>query len=297
MTASARKTHLQRIAVGVLRLLSLLAIASFLTVLLVRCAPGYFSRAGEMDAEHSASAKQRVEAQQEQEGSAVQAWSHFADGLLHGELGTSQQYGEPVRGLLWPRIRTTARVVLPAVLLAPALALLLAVPCSQLRRPALERTVAALTLLGIAVPVSVLASAIVLSGLGGPALVLLLVVAARDFRFFTRLLRRQGRAQYGLYARAWGAPPLRLLGFAVLLPVRRELLSLFALSFITALGSMVPVEVIFGVPGIGQMAWNAAMNRDLPVLLAVTLLVALLISVASHLAQGASLRQGGEVAA
>jgi peptide/nickel transport system permease protein len=40
------------------------------------------------------------------------------------------------------------------------------------------------------------------------------------------------------------------------------------------------VEVIFNVPGVGQLAWNAAMNRDLPVLLAVTMIMAIAVTLA-----------------
>jgi ABC-type dipeptide/oligopeptide/nickel transport system permease component len=32
------------------------------------------------------------------------------------------------------------------------------------------------------------------------------------------------------------------------------------------------------VPGLGQLAWNAAMNRDLPVLLAVTMIMAIAVT-------------------
>jgi ABC-type dipeptide/oligopeptide/nickel transport system permease component len=34
------------------------------------------------------------------------------------------------------------------------------------------------------------------------------------------------------------------------------------------------------VPGLGQLGWSAAMNRDLPVLLAITLLMALAVTCA-----------------
>jgi len=40
------------------------------------------------------------------------------------------------------------------------------------------------------------------------------------------------------------------------------------------------VEVVFNIPGIGQLAWNAALNRDLPVLLAVTILMSLSVTCA-----------------
>lgn len=280
-----------------LRLVSLLLLATVGTVLLVRSAPGYFSRSGEVDGQHSETVRRQLEAQQQGEGTPLQASLHFAGRLMHGDLGRSQQYGVEVSGLLLPRLRVTARVLLPAVLLSPLLALLCALPCSQLRGPVLERAAAAATLLGIAVPVSVLGGASLLSGLGGPAAVLLAVVAARDFRFFTRLLRRQSRVPYLLYARAYGSQPLRATAYAVLLPVCGEMFSLLALSLITALGSIVPVEVIFGVPGVGQMAWNAAMNRDLPVLLAVTLVMALCIGVATLLTNRNTPQQVSGVAA
>jgi peptide/nickel transport system permease protein len=54
----------------------------------------------------------------------------------------------------------------------------------------------------------------------------------------------------------------------------------------------VPVEVIFSVPGLGQLAWNAAMNRDLPVLLAVTTIMAIAVSVAGMPADRAGEWQG-----
>jgi ABC-type dipeptide/oligopeptide/nickel transport system permease component len=38
------------------------------------------------------------------------------------------------------------------------------------------------------------------------------------------------------------------------------------------------VEVIFNVAGLGELAWSAALNRDLPVLLAVTMIMALAVT-------------------
>jgi ABC-type dipeptide/oligopeptide/nickel transport system permease component len=60
-----------------------------------------------------------------------------------------------------------------------------------------------------------------------------------------------------------------------------ELIALMMTSVVIALSLAVPVEVIFDVPGLGQLAWTAALNRDLPVLLEVTLLLALCVGVAA----------------
>ncbi|MGI4853870.1 MAG: ABC transporter permease subunit [Janthinobacterium lividum] len=256
------------------RLLSLLALASFGTVLLVRSAPGYFTHTDELDAQHSGQAREQVVAQREHEGSALHSFLTSSQALLRGDLGQSHQYGVPVSTLLGPRLRVTGRLLLMAAVPAPLLALFCAVPCSQMRAHTLERGLVAATLVGVAVPVSVLAGVCLLSGVGGPIAVLFVILAVRDFRFFSRLLRRQSKAPYLLYARAYGVPQMRGILHGVLQPVRGEIFSLVALSFVTALSAAIPIEVIFGIPGVGQMAWNAAMNRDLPVLLAVTLLMA-----------------------
>lgn len=287
--------RLQRQLLHGLHLFSLLALASLGTVLLVRCAPGYFANAGEMDAQHSEHAQELVRTQQEREGSPLQAWLHFCHDVLHGDLGRSHQYDVPVRTLLLPRLRVTGKLLLMAAVPAPLLALLCALPCSLVRTPALQRWAAVATLAGVAVPVSVLASAALLSGLGGPAAVLLAMLAVRDFRFFSRLLRRQSRAPYLVYARACGVSQVRSIWQAILRPIWGQLLSVITLSCVTALSALIPIEVIFGIPGAGQMAWTAAMNRDLPVLLAATLLMTLCIGVAGLLQQ--NLQEGGRVTA
>ncbi len=285
----------RRLTLHCLRLFSLLALASLGTVLLVRCAPGYFTTAGELDAQHSEHVQALILAQQAKEGSPLQTWLHFCGGLLQGNLGRSHQYDVAVSTLLMPRLRVTGKLLLLAALPAPLLALLCALPCSLTRTPALQRWAAVATLAGFAVPVSVLASAALLSGLGGPAAVLMGMLTVRDFRFFLRLLRRQSKAPYLLYARACGVPQLRLIWFNILCPMWSQLLSVVTLSCVTALSALIPIEVIFGIPGAGQMAWTAAMNRDLPVLLTVTLLMALCIGVAGGLQQ--SLQQGARASA
>jgi peptide/nickel transport system permease protein len=67
--------------------------------------------------------------------------------------------------------------------------------------------------------------------------------------------------------------------------VTSQLCALATLSIVTALGAMFPVEVIFTVPGVGQLAWSAVMNRDLPVLVAISLLMAFVIGLTGMLSK------------
>jgi peptide/nickel transport system permease protein len=43
-----------------------------------------------------------------------------------------------------------------------------------------------------------------------------------------------------------------------------------------ALGAAIPLEALSDSPGVGQLAWQAALNRDLPLLTSITLFVTLL---------------------
>jgi peptide/nickel transport system permease protein len=65
------------------------------------------------------------------------------------------------------------------------------------------------------------------------------------------------------------------------------LLTLLAVSVTLAFGASIAVEALSDSAGIGEMAWRAALGRDLPVLVAVTLLLTA-ITVASNLAAEAA---------
>jgi peptide/nickel transport system permease protein len=115
---------------------------------------------------------------------------------------------------------------------------------------------------------------------GGPVLVMAFLLAARDFKFMHRTLRKAWFDPCVLQAHAQGIATHRVLWKHILPAVAPQLSTLASLSIVTALSAIVPVEVIFNVPGLGQLAWNAAMNRDLPVLLAITAIMALAVTCA-----------------
>jgi len=48
---------------------------------------------------------------------------------------------------------------------------------------------------------------------------------------------------------------------------------LLGLSVATAFAAVIPIEVLTDTPGIGQLAWQAALGRDLPLIVTLTLLV------------------------
>jgi len=269
-------------AVSLLKRLARMLLIVFLVVvgstILVRFAPGYLSDAREMDSHYGDAARAELSAEAARSTSLWQMLSTEMSAWTNGSLGLSRQYDVPVLELVLPRLAVTGGLMLRAIVFAWTLALCASLLSSAGRNPSLLWQ-APVTLL-LAVPTAAMATVCLLVGSGGPVLVMTLLVAARDFKFLDRLLRQAWRDPHLLQARAQGLTTLRLVRAHILPSIASQLLALATLSIVTALSALVPVEVIFSVPGLGQLAWNAAMNRDLPVLLAVTMIMAIAVTFA-----------------
>jgi peptide/nickel transport system permease protein len=269
-------------AVSLLKRLARMLLIVFLVVvgstILVRFAPGYLSDAREMDSHYGDAARAELSAEAARSTSLRQMLSTEMSAWTNGSLGLSRQYDVPVLELILPRLAVTGGLMLRAIVFAWTLALCASLLSSAGRNPSLLWQ-APVTLL-LAVPTAAMATVCLLVGSGGPVLVMTLLVAARDFKFLDRLLRKAWRDPHLLQARAQGLTTLRLVRAHILPSIASQLLALATLSIVTALSALVPVEVIFSVPGLGQLAWNAAMNRDLPVLLAVTMIMAIAVTFA-----------------
>jgi peptide/nickel transport system permease protein len=269
-------------AVSLLKRLGRTVLVVFLVVLgsifLIRLAPGYLSDAREMDARYGDAVRAELSTEAARSSSMRQMLSTEVSAWTSGSLGLSRQYDVPVLELVLPRLAVTGGLMLRAIVLAWSLALCASLFSSAGRNPSLLWQAPATLLL--AVPTAAMATICLLAGSGSPVLVLTLLVAARDFKFLDRLLRKAWRDPHLLQAKAQGLTTLSLLRAHILPSIASQLLALATLSIVTALSALVPVEVLFSVPGLGQLAWNAAMNRDLPVLLAVTMIMAIAVTFA-----------------
>lgn len=243
---------------------------------LVRFAPGYLSDAREMDARYADAARDQLTTEAARSASVLSMVCGEMKGWLRRDIGVSRQYEVPVTELLRPRLAVTASLLTRSMLLAWMIAGLTAGIANWGRRSGgVFRTVSTLLL---AVPIGAMGTLCLLADSGGPLLVMTTLLAVRDFKFVDRMLRKAWRDPHLLYARAQGIRPARLVRVHLLPGIMPQLGPLVTLSVLTALGAVVPVEVIFSMPGVGQLAWNAAMNRDLPVLLAVTMLMAVAVT-------------------
>jgi peptide/nickel transport system permease protein len=99
----------------------------------------------------------------------------------------------------------------------------------------------------------------------------------RIFTYARNVLESARVMPHVLQAQARGVSPAAIL-FRHVVPVALpQLGSLAAISVSLALGAAIPLEVLCDQPGIGQLAWQAALGRDLPLLVGLTLVMALVV--------------------
>lgn len=263
------------------RMLLLLLFAAAGTTVLVRFAPGFFSDAREMDAKYAQAAHAEIQAENSRNQSVGTIAMREASGWLKGDFGTSRQYGVPVAELIGARMRVSALLLAKGIVAGWLIAVCFALPIGGLRKGELLLGLPFTVLL--AVPTAAMATACILADAGGPVLVLSLLIAAREFKFLLRLLEDAWRSPHLLLARAQGLPMRAMVMRHIVPNVAPQLCALMTLSMVTALGALIPIEVIFTVPGVGQIAWAAVMNRDLPVLTVVSLLMAAVVGAAGML--------------
>jgi peptide/nickel transport system permease protein len=155
-----------------------------------------------------------------------------------------------------------------------ALGLGLAVPLAFVRGRIFDVGASALAALFLCLPAAVLALLFVL--LRAPAaLALGLLVFPKIFRYARTLLQHSAALPHVLTARAKGLGNVRVLLWHYLPPAAGQWLALLAVSIPVALSAAVPVEVVCDLPGIGQLAWRAALARDLHLLVCLTGVVTL----------------------
>lgn len=260
---------------AIARLLALMLMASFAGALLLRLAPGFSSDEQELNSGLSASSIQAVREAHLANSNVPRFYLHYLASLRRGDLGTSLSLNQPVRELLRDRFPLTLRNLALALLLAWGLGLLLALGAeltgSRLAAAASEGVSGIL----ISTPAAALALLFVLMRLP-PWIAAGLLVLPKIYRYASNLLQEGYEKPHVLMARAKGAGQAGILLRHVIPIVMPEWIALFGISVSLAMGIMLPLEAICDIPGIGQLAWQAALSRDLPLLVNLTMAVTFL---------------------
>lgn len=102
-----------------------------------------------------------------------------------------------------------------------------------------------------------------------PSLTLIITTLASWARYMRSSMRETLLQDYVRTARSKGAGEFRVLFVHALRNSVLPLITLFGLSVPALFGGALVIEEIFNYPGMGLLYWNAANDRDYPVLLAV----------------------------
>ncbi|MDX2004836.1 MAG: ABC transporter permease [Meiothermus sp.] len=230
----------------------------------------------------------------------VQYW-RWLSSALQGDLGTSITLREPVNKLVFERLANSMILAIPAFFLATFLGLSLGILSVIFRRGWLDHTANTLMFVGLAIPVFWLGLVLIIvfglrlgwlpvSGMyppGGersfeeiarhlvlPAVTLAVAPAAVIAQIARSALLDEVTRDYVRTAVSKGLSQRSATVHHALRNTWIPVVTALGLEINYVIGGAVLVENVFNWPGIGQLLVQAALNRDYPVVLGASLVLA-----------------------
>jgi peptide/nickel transport system permease protein len=237
------------------------------------------------------------------DGSLLDQYGIFVRNTLSGQLETSYRSHRPVTDVIGDALPDSLILALPATLLAALLGTWLGVIAARRRGSAADGALTGGAVTFSAMPAQFLAIAVVLvfsiwlkafpsqlseepgttaTGLSHvwevtqhavlPVLTLTLSILA-SWSLITRMsLSEALHADYMATARAIGLSPRRAVVRHAMPNALLPVIALTAMSFGYVVGGVILIESVFSWPGVGRLAYDAVLDRDVPVLQGVFLL-------------------------
>lgn len=265
------------------RILLLLVLGGFLGATLVRLGPGFGIDEQELDSRLSAESQQAIRSERARENNVAAFYFHYLAGLARGDFGFSRSLNRPISELLAERLPVSLASLACGGLGGVLIGLGLAIVTVFWRGPGADWMPAMLSGLCLAVPAAVIALLFLWMGASGHWAIAL-VVFPHVYRYAKNVLAATYQSPHVPAAQARGLSETRVFWTHVFLPAAPQLAAVASISVGLAFGASIPIEAICDMPGIGQLAWRAALDRDLPLLITITMLVALLTLVVNSLA-------------
>lgn len=215
----------------------------------------------------------------------------YLEGLARGDLGVSIASGQEVGGALVDRLPATAELALAGVLMEVLIGVPLGVLAAVRRGSLLDRAVLLLSLSGAVLPVFVVgflllyllayqAGLFPIGGYGGidnlilPALALGLAGAPWLARMVRSTVIETTGMEFVRAAHARGASRRRVLLRHVLPNSINPVVTMLGIDAGVFFAGVLVIEKVFGWPGIGQQAWQAVSQNDIPMVMGTVLVAA-----------------------
>lgn len=230
-------------------------------------------------------------------------YANYLGGLVQGDLGTSFRDGSPVAGFIGSRLPNTLELVLIAALIAVAVGVPLGALAAR-RGGAVDTGVSLVTTVGLAVPVYVIGTVLVLVfalnlrwfPAGGfvafsadpaghlarvalPAIAISMGITAVLARMTRSSVLETMGQDWVRTARSVGLSRSRVFQGHVMRNSLNPVVTSFGLEVGTLIGSTVLIERVFNWPGLGSLLVDAVLQRDYPIVQGVVIVVSVLFIV------------------
>jgi peptide/nickel transport system permease protein len=220
-----------------------------------------------------------------------------------GDLGTSLTSNLPVEEQIGQRLPNTAELAVLTLIISVVVGVVLGIASAQRRSGLLDYAVGFFSVAGLSVPVFWFAILLILlfsvdlhwlpsSGMSTgagfnlgdrvqhlimPVLVLALTTLPNIIRFARSSMLEALSQDYIRTARAKGLKTVRVVYFHALRNALIPVISTVGVLVPRLLGGAVITETIFGWPGMGQLMFEAASDRDYPMVMGITVVMALAV--------------------
>ena len=248
-------------------------LGGILTAALVRSSPGFDADERLLDPRLDAQSRAQIEAEHAAGHNVLSFYVGHVGAMLRGDWGRSSSLHAPIRELVRSRLPVTAEIM--AIGLAGGWILAFGLAVAAVRFAAWSRIGGTLSVAMLSIPSAALA-VLIFATRGPIRAIIALILFPRLFDYLRNLLAEAYGRPHIVTAMAKGVGPARILLRHVIPVCAPQLLALAGVSASMAFGAAIPVETLCDLPGIGQLAWKAAMARDLPVLVSLTMLITLL---------------------
>jgi len=218
-------------------------------------------------------------------------YEHYMTGALHGDLGESIRFRQPVTRVVLSHYPATLELALVALLVCAAISIPAGLLAAERRGTAVDHAIGVCTLLGLSVPnfalgpIMILVFSVILgwlpvSGRGGaahwvlPSITLGAALAAILTRMTRTSVMEELSSDYVRTARAKGLSQAAVLFRHAFRNALIPILTILGLQFGSLLAGAIITETIFSWPGIGRLTVQAIQARDYPLLQGCILLIA-----------------------
>jgi peptide/nickel transport system permease protein len=232
--------------------------------------------------------------------SLIVQYGHYMAGVVQGDLGRSFKRKTQVAEQIWSRLPATLVLMAAAISFELLIGLPAGLFAARRRGSAADKTAMTLSFVGVSAPQFV--TGLILfyvfaywlswlpSGGYGVFNVILpaVTLGIAGGGWYSRMMRSSMvdvlRQDYIRTARAKGLSERNVLFVHAFRNAVLPIVAMIGLDVGIFMSGVVVVESVYGWPGIGQLMWQAIQDRDIPIIMGVTLTAAIFIVVGNLLA-------------